>query len=117
RCVGRISGGRRVRQCVVGGLAVPFLFILLWVAVCGNSALEFLRDGGAGGAAFGEAAMNDPAVGIFALLERFPAAPLTIGLAIFVGLLFYVTSADSGALVLSSLTSRLHRAGRSVERR
>ncbi|HEV6953920.1 MAG TPA: choline BCCT transporter BetT [Promicromonospora sp.] len=107
----RISRGRTIRQFVVGVLTVPFLFILLWVSVFGNSALEFIRDGGAEGAAFGEAAMNDPAVGIFALLERFPAAPLTIGLAIFVGLLFYVTSADSGALVLSTLTSRLHRAG------
>ncbi|GGM13744.1 choline BCCT transporter BetT [Promicromonospora citrea] len=107
----RISRGRTIRQFVVGVLTVPFLFILLWVSVFGNSALELIRNGGAEGAAFGEAAMNDPAVGIFALLERFPAAPLTIGLAIFVGLLFYVTSADSGALVLSTLTSRLHRAG------
>src|SRR5690606_8259463 len=63
------------------------------------------------GAAFGDAAMNDPASGIFALLDQFPAAPASIGLAIFVGLLFYVTSADSGALVLSNLTSRLHQAG------
>ncbi|MCP2264964.1 choline BCCT transporter BetT [Promicromonospora thailandica] len=107
----RISRGRTIRQFVVGVLTVPFVFILLWVSVFGNSALQFIRDGGAEGAAFGDAAMNDPASGIFALLERFPAAPLTIGLAIFVGLLFYVTSADSGALVLSTLTSKLHRAG------
>src|SRR5690606_11909120 len=107
----RISRGRTIRQFVGGVLTVPFLFILLWVSAVGSSALAVLRDGGAEGAAFGEAAMNDPAVGIFALLERFPAAPLTIGLAIFVGLLFYVTAADSGALVLSTLTSRLHRAG------
>jgi len=107
----RISRGRTIRQFVVGTLTVPFLFVLLWVSVFGNSALEFIRNGGADGAAFGDAAMNDPAVGIFALLERFPAAPLTVGLAIFVGLLFYVTSADSGALVLSNLTSKLHQAG------
>lgn len=107
----RISRGRTIRQFVVGTLTIPFLFVLLWVSVFGNSALDFMRNGGAEGAAFGDAAMNDPAVGIYALLEQFPAAPATIGLAIFVGLLFYVTSADSGALVLSNLTSRLHQAG------
>lgn len=107
----RISRGRTIRQFVVGTLTVPFVFVLLWVSVFGNSALDYIRTGGAAGAAFGDAAMNDPASGVFALLEQFPAAPATIGLAIFVGLLFYVTSADSGALVLSSLTSRLHQAG------
>ncbi|GAA4722289.1 choline/glycine/proline betaine transport protein [Promicromonospora umidemergens] len=107
----RISRGRTIRQFVVGTLTIPFVFVLLWVSVFGNSALDYMRNGGAEGAAFGDAAMNDPASGIYALLEQFPAAPATIGLAIFIGLLFYVTSADSGALVLSNLTSKLHRAG------
>jgi choline/glycine/proline betaine transport protein len=107
----RISRGRTIRQFVVGTLTIPFVFVLLWVSIFGNSALDYMRTGGAEGAAFGDAAMNDPASGIYALLEQFPAAPATIGLAIFIGLLFYVTSADSGALVLSNLTSKLHRAG------
>lgn len=107
----RISRGRTIRQFVVGTLTIPFVFVLLWVSIFGNSALDYMRNGGAEGAAFGDAAMNDPASGIYALLEQFPAAPATIGLAIFIGLLFYVTSADSGALVLSNLTSKLHRAG------
>lgn len=107
----RISRGRTIRQFVVGTLTIPFVFVLLWVSIFGNSALDYIRNGGTEGAAFGDAAMNDPASGIYALLEQFPAAPATIGLAIFIGLLFYVTSADSGALVLSNLTSKLHRAG------
>jgi choline/glycine/proline betaine transport protein len=107
----RISRGRTIRQFVVGTLTIPFVFVLLWVSIFGNSALDYMRNGGAEGTAFGDAAMNDPASGIYALLEQFPAAPATIGLAIFIGLLFYVTSADSGALVLSNLTSKLHRAG------
>ncbi|MFD2797150.1 choline BCCT transporter BetT [Promicromonospora vindobonensis] len=107
----RISRGRTIRQFVVGTLTIPFVFVLLWVSIFGNSALDYIRNGGAEGAAFGDAAMNDPASGIYALLQQFPAAPATIGLAIFIGLLFYVTSADSGALVLSNLTSKLHQAG------
>lgn len=106
----RISRGRTIRQFVVGTLTIPFVFVLLWVSVFGNSALDYIRNGGAEGVAFGDAAMNDPASGIFALLQQFPAAPATIGLAIFIGLLFYVTSADSGALVLSHLTIKMHEA-------
>ncbi|GAB4084211.1 choline BCCT transporter BetT [Myceligenerans cantabricum] len=107
----RISRGRTIRQFVVGTLTIPFLFILLWVSVFGNSALDFMMNGGEAGAEFGANAVDDPASGIYALLEQFPAAPLTIGIAVITGLLFYVTSADSGALVLSNFTSRLHQAG------
>ncbi|WP_454852081.1 choline BCCT transporter BetT [Promicromonospora soli] len=107
----RISRGRTIRQFVVGTLTIPFIFVLLWVSIFGNSALDYIRTGGAEGTAFGDAAVNDPASGIYTLLEQFPAAPATIGLAIFIGLLFYVTSADSGALVLSNLTSKVHQAG------
>ncbi|GAB3160771.1 choline BCCT transporter BetT [Myceligenerans halotolerans] len=107
----RISRGRTIRQFVIGTLTIPFVFVLLWVSVFGNSALDLMLNGGAAGAEFGENAVNDPASGIYALLQQFPAAPLTIGIAVITGLLFYVTSADSGALVLSNFTSRLHKAG------
>ncbi|RPF22697.1 choline BCCT transporter BetT [Myceligenerans xiligouense] len=107
----RISRGRTIRQFVIGTLTIPFVFVLLWVSVFGNSALDLMMNGGAAGAEFGTNAVDDPASGIYALLERFPAAPFTIGVAVVTGLLFYVTSADSGALVLSNFTSRLHRAG------
>ncbi|PZR54978.1 high-affinity choline transporter BetT [Xylanimonas oleitrophica] len=107
----RISRGRTVRQFVVGTLTLPFVFVLLWVSVFGNSAIDRIRGGGEAGTAFGAAAVDDPASGLFALLDQHPWAPATIAVAIVTGLLFYVTSADSGALVLANLTTRVHRAG------
>ncbi|RKS20998.1 choline/glycine/proline betaine transport protein [Arthrobacter sp. AG1021] len=100
----RISRGRTIRQFVTGVLVVPFAFILLWISIFGNSALQLVRSGNE---AFGEVAMNTPERAFYSLLEQFPAAPFTAAVATFTGLLFYVTSADSGALVMANFTSHL----------
>jgi choline/glycine/proline betaine transport protein len=100
----RISRGRTIRQFVAGVLIVPFAFILLWIAVFGNSALAIVIGGDAG---FGEIAMNAPEQAFYSLLAEFPLAPLSAAIATFTGLLFYVTSADSGALVMANFTSHL----------
>ncbi|MDJ0377050.1 choline BCCT transporter BetT [Cryobacterium sp. PH31-L1] len=100
----RISRGRTIREFVAGTMIVPFAFILLWISIFGNSALAIVIGGDAG---FGEVAMNSPERGFYSLLAEFPFAPATAAIATFTGLLFYVTSADSGALVMSNFTSRL----------
>ncbi|AMW09778.1 high-affinity choline transporter BetT [Streptomyces qaidamensis] len=100
----RISRGRTLRQFVAATLIIPFLFTGLFLAVFGNSALFLVRDGNT---EFGETAMAAPEQGFYGLLEQYPGAGFSIGLATFVGLLLYVTSADSGALVMGNLSSDL----------
>lgn len=100
----RISRGRTLRQFVVGVLIIPFAFIAIFVSIFGNSALEIILGGDA---AFAEAAVNTPERAFFDLLQQYPAAPVVLGVALLTGLLFYVTSADSGALVLANLTSKM----------
>ncbi|MFC3398324.1 choline BCCT transporter BetT [Microbacterium amylolyticum] len=100
----RISRGRTIRQFVTGVLIVPFAFIVIFVSVFGNSALRIVADGNS---SFADVAINAPERAFYSLLEQYPGATLIIGLATLVGLLFYVTSADSGALVLSNFTSRI----------
>ncbi|MFE7813034.1 MULTISPECIES: choline BCCT transporter BetT [unclassified Streptomyces] len=100
----RISRGRTLRQFVAATLIIPFLFTGLFLAVFGNSALFLVRDGNA---EFGETAMNAPEQGFYGLLDQYPGALFSVGLATFVGLLLYVTSADSGALVMGNLSSDL----------
>lgn len=99
----RISKGRTLRQFVIGTLSVPFIFILLWMSFFGNSALDLVRSGNT---AFGEAAMEEPQRGFYDLLATYPGAFFLIGLATVIGLLLYITSADSGALVMSNFTSK-----------
>jgi choline/glycine/proline betaine transport protein len=100
----RISRGRTIREFVAGTMIIPFAFILIWIAIFGNSALAIVIGGDAG---FGEVAMNAPERGFYSLLAEFPAAPFSAAVATFTGLLFYVTSADSGALVMANFTSHL----------
>jgi choline/glycine/proline betaine transport protein len=102
----RISRGRTIRQFVAGTMIIPFSYIVMWISIFGNAALDEIRRGNA---SFTNAAAEavDPSEGLWALLEEYPAFPFVAGLAIVVGLLFYVTSADSGALVMANLSSRL----------
>ncbi|MFE1023783.1 choline BCCT transporter BetT [Streptomyces sp. NPDC058818] len=100
----RISRGRTLRQFVAATLIIPFIFTGLFLAVFGNSALFVVRDGNS---EFGQTAMNVPEQGFYGLLEQYPGALFSAGLATFVGLLLYVTSADSGALVMGNLSSHL----------
>ncbi|WGW11754.1 choline BCCT transporter BetT [Saxibacter everestensis] len=103
----RISRGRTIRQFVACVLIIPFLFILIWISIFGNSALDIAMNGGAAGTAFGEVAMNQPERAFYSMLDQYPGVPFSASVATFTGLLFYVTSADSGALVMSNFTSRL----------
>ena len=103
----RISQGRTIRQFVVGTMLIPFSYIVMWVSIFGNSAIDRIRSGDT---QFGQITAEVPEQGFYTLLTYYPGATFLIGLATFVGLLFYVTSADSGALVMANLCSFLPRA-------
>ena len=88
----------------MGTLIIPFTFTLLWLSVFGNSALyEIIH----GNAAFAAEAVAHPERGFYNLLAQYPAFTFSASVATITGLLFYVTSADSGALVLGNFTSKL----------
>lgn len=100
----RISRGRTLRQFIAGVMVIPFLYIALFVVVLGNSALELVIGGDV---AFGETAVVRPERAFFDLLAQFPGSAALLVVALLAGLLLYVTSADSGALVLASLSSKI----------
>lgn len=99
----RISRGRTIRQFVLGSLALPFSYIVMWVSIFGNQALSLIRSGDT---AFAQATVSQPEQGLYLLLNSMPGGTGLIALALFIGILFYVTSADSGALVMSNLCVR-----------
>ncbi|MFE6859644.1 BCCT family transporter [Nocardia sp. NPDC057668] len=100
--IARISRGRTVREFVAGVLLVPTLLTFVWFAVFGGAALNREMFGG-GGLVGPDGPDRDSA--LFALLDTLPGGSLTAGLAILVIVLFFVTSADSGALVMNMLSS------------
>lgn len=100
----RISRGRTLRQFIIGTLVIPFVFTLIWISIFGNSALDLVL---AGNQSFGKTAMETPERAFYSLLAQYPWTGFSALLATVTGLLFYVTSADSGALVLGNFTSIL----------
>jgi choline/glycine/proline betaine transport protein len=101
--IARISKGRTVREFVLGVLFLPSLFSTLWLSVFGGSALHNSIVGN--GAAL--ATYNDvgQTVAMFAMLEQFPLGALSGILATLLVITFFVTSSDSGSLVIDHLTS------------
>ncbi len=100
----RISRGRTLREFVIAAITVPVLCDFIIVSFFGNSALYQVLQGNTG---FAELAIKSPEHGWYALLGMFPGAKVLIALATFSGLLFYITSANSGAMVMSSFSATI----------
>ncbi|MDO4427480.1 MAG: choline BCCT transporter BetT [Moraxella sp.] len=97
----QISKGRTIRQFVLGTLSIPFMFTLAWLSIMGNSALDLVFQGNLD---FAQKVTERPEIGFMELLSFYPWFEFTAILAFISGFLFYVTSADSGAIVLSSFS-------------
>ena len=100
--IARISRGRTVREFVVGVLLVPSGFTFLWFTVFGNTALSMELSGAASMITAVEA---DVAVALFQFLEHLPFATVTMTMATVLIITFFVTSSDSGSLVIDIITS------------
>jgi choline/glycine/proline betaine transport protein len=101
--IARISKGRTVREFVLGVLFLPSLFSTLWLSVFGGSALHnSIVGNGAALATYNEVGQT---VAMFAMLEQFPLGALSGILATLLVITFFVTSSDSGSLVIDHLTS------------
>ena len=100
----RISRGRTLREFVVAAITAPVLCDFLIVSIFGNSALWQVFNGNM---EFAQLAIDSPEQGWYALLEMFPGAAFLIGLATLSGLLFYLTSANSGAMVMANFSSSI----------
>lgn len=100
----RISRGRTLREFVIAAITVPVICDFLIVTTFGNSAMYEVLNGND---AFAKLAMETPEQGWYTLLEMFPGATFLIGLATISGLLFYLTSANSGAMVMANFSSSI----------
>ena len=101
--IARISRGRTIREFVMGALMGPAAFTLLWMTVFGNSAIELILHQGA--ASLGEIVQQDQSVALFKFFEYLPGAEVLSFIAVIMVVIFFVTSADSGALVVNMLAS------------
>lgn len=100
--IARISKGRTIREFILTVLCAPSLLVFLWMTVFGNSAI-YIDQHTAHGAL--SSLVSQPDVLLFRFLEEFPLAkPLSV-LAVLMISVFFITSADSGILVMNSIAS------------
>jgi choline/glycine/proline betaine transport protein len=100
--IARVSYGRTIREYLLGVLIVPVIVTFIWMTVFGNSAI-YIERFGAGGLA--KAVQENIPVSLFVFLESFPLSTITSLLAIVVIISFFVTSSDSGSMVIDIITA------------
>ncbi|KQR72914.1 BCCT family transporter [Rhizobium sp. Leaf341] len=101
--IARISRGRTVREFVIAVLFVPSIFTFLWMTVFGNTAIDI--DQGVAAGALGQAISQDISVGLFQFFQYLPFPAVTSALAVALVAIFFVTSADSGSLVIDTIAA------------
>jgi BCCT family betaine/carnitine transporter len=98
--IARVSRGRTVREFLVGVLLVPSLVSVFWMTVFGGTAIYEVAQQGL-------VEVQDAAteLRLFAMLSQLPFAGITSGIGIVLVIVFFVTSSDSGSLVVDTITA------------
>lgn len=104
--IARVSRGRTIREFILGVLFVPVGFTFMWMSFFGGTAMHFELTGQAG--AIADAVANNVPTALFTMLEQLPFGGLTSGIATILVITFFVTSSDSGSLVIDTITSGGH---------
>jgi len=99
--IARISKGRTVREFITAVLLVPTIITIIWMSAFGGSGLNQAING------VGELAggISDASLALFQMLENMPFTSIMSFLGIVLVLVFFVTSSDSGSLVIDSITA------------
>lgn len=100
--IARISKGRTVKEFILSVMLIPTFLSFLWMSVFGGSALSLQASGVADIAG---AVQADVSTAMFVMLEQFPFTHVLSIIAIILVTVFFITSSDSGSLVVDHLTS------------
>src|SRR5690625_846054 len=101
--IAKISRGRTIRQFIFGVLFVPTTFTFLWFSIFGDTALYMILFEGYT-SLIGEVQENH-AIALFKLYENLPFTSIASLVTVFLIITFFVTSSDSGSLVIDSLAA------------
>ncbi len=98
----RISKGRTIKEFILGVVLAPTGLTIIWIAIFGSTAL-YTEIFGVGGII--ESVNADISTALFKLLEHFPFSHVSILFVVITGIIFFVTSSDSGSLVIDFISS------------
>ena len=98
--IARVSRGRSVREFLTCVLLIPSLVCVLWMSVFGGMAIDQVISDGYTAAQEAELPRQ-----LFAMLDALPLAGITSLIGIVLVIVFFVTSSDSGSLVIDTITA------------
>ena len=98
--IARVSYGRTVREFVTWALIIPTVIGVFWMSVFGGTALDQLFADGYRGVAD-----SVPELALFKMLEGLPLTTIVSTISVFLIAIFFITSADSGSLVMDMITA------------
>jgi BCCT family betaine/carnitine transporter len=98
--IARVSRGRTVREFIISVLIVPSLACVLWMTVFGDTAISQVVNEG-----YKKAVDAELPLQIFAMLEALPLSSISSFIAIILVVVFFVTSSDSGSLVIDIISA------------
>lgn len=99
--IARVSKGRTVKEFVVGVMIIPTMLSFFWMSVFGGTAIFFEQSG----VDISRAVNDNVATALFEMFENLPLTQVLSVIGILLVATFFVTSSDSGSLVVDHLTS------------
>lgn len=103
--IARISKGRTVREFMICVLIAPTLVCALWMTTFGGAAIDMINSGGGQGVTNVVVDSYKPELALFRLLDQFPLYSIIAPLSLILIVIFFVTSSDSGSLVIDMITA------------
>lgn len=99
--IARISKGRTVREFLTAVMIAPTLVTMVWMTVFGETGLSQYKN------QVGELSqgVTDASLTLFQMLNNLPFGMITSIIAIALVLVFFITSSDSGSLVIDTITA------------
>ncbi|WP_105198913.1 BCCT family transporter [Pseudoalteromonas sp. T1lg10] len=100
--IARVSKGRTIREFLIAVLLIPTLVTALWMSIYGGIAIDQVASGLG---SLGEKGLTEVPLAMFQMFEQLPMAKVLSFIAIVLVLVFFITSSDSGSLVIDSITA------------
>ncbi|WP_292747279.1 MULTISPECIES: BCCT family transporter [unclassified Methylophaga] len=97
--IARVSRGRTVRDFLISVMLIPSLVSVFWMTAFGTNAITQLQSG------FDGVVSADLPLKLFVMLEQLPLTEITSFIGIILVIVFFITSSDSGSLVIDTITA------------
>ncbi|WP_259781227.1 BCCT family transporter [Aestuariispira ectoiniformans] len=103
--IARVSRGRTVREFITCVLIIPTLVTIVWMSAFGGTAIDQIVSGGYMGVLKDTVQTWAPELALFKMLDIMPMTEIASFIGIVLVIVFFVTSSDSGSLVIDTITA------------